>query len=106
MLYEFFVGMPPFNDDTPELIFQRILIRDIQWESVIPLAARDLIDKLLAVNPVERLGHNGSSEVRNHPFFASINWTTIRTESREDTFVPKPVDEYDTGYFTGLVELF
>lgn len=27
ILYEFLTGIPPFNDETPELIFQRILDR-------------------------------------------------------------------------------
>ena len=29
--YEFLTGNLPFNDDSPELIFQNILNKEIQW---------------------------------------------------------------------------
>ena len=30
-LYEFMIGTPPFNDETPELVFRRILNMDLEW---------------------------------------------------------------------------
>ena len=29
--YEFVTGLPPFNDDTPDLIFHHILHHEIEW---------------------------------------------------------------------------
>ena len=34
LVYEFIVGIPPFNDQTPELIFQNILNRNITWPTI------------------------------------------------------------------------
>ena len=31
ILYEFIAGVPPFNADTPEEIFDNILDRNIEW---------------------------------------------------------------------------
>ena len=31
ILYEFLTGNLPFNDETPELVFQNILQKDIFW---------------------------------------------------------------------------
>ena len=38
---------------------------------------RDLIYKLVC-NPDSRLGKNGSSEIKAHPFFKGINWLKIK----------------------------
>lgn len=32
--YEFLVGIPPFNDETPEKIFENILTRKIEWPEI------------------------------------------------------------------------
>eukprot|EP01105_Mastigella_eilhardi_P003832 TRINITY_DN1499_c0_g1_i14.p1 TRINITY_DN1499_c0_g1~~TRINITY_DN1499_c0_g1_i14.p1 ORF type:complete len:1190 (-),score=288.56 TRINITY_DN1499_c0_g1_i14:2160-5687(-) len=104
MLYEFLCGVPPFNAASPELIFRRILTHDLQWppatyEITISDAARDLITKLLTTDPAKRLGSHGSEEVKQHPFFADINWSTLLHESRTDVFVPTPDSDEDTTYF-------
>ena len=98
MVYEFLAGVPPFNAETPEDIFDRILRRDIVWPDDMDPAARDLIDRLLTVDPAARLGHRGAAEVKAHPFFAGINWDTLLQESREDIFVPRLDNPEDTSY--------
>lgn len=47
---------------------------------------KDLIDKLLQVNPVNRLGAgieegNGMEELKKHPFFKGINFTDLHTKT-------------------------
>merc|ERR1712000_128204 len=101
-LFEFLVGIPPFNDETPEKIFEHILDRDIPWPYVpeeMSEEARDLIDRLCCSDPTLRLGANGVQEIKDHPFFKDINWDTLYLEPRETTFVPRVRDPYDTGYF-------
>ena len=39
--------------------------------------AHDFIDGLLTLDPKDRLGVNGINEIKNHPFFESINWDTF-----------------------------
>ncbi|EFA81611.1 protein serine/threonine kinase [Heterostelium album PN500] len=53
ILYEFLTGAPPFNDDTPELIFEHILNRDreIEWTDV-SHEAKDLILAIIELDPV------------------------------------------------------
>jgi serine/threonine-protein kinase RIM15 len=36
-----------------------------------------LITKLLNPDPEQRLGCNGASEIKDHPFFSEINWMNI-----------------------------
>lgn len=46
-LYEFLLGGPPFNDESPEKIFKNILARSIEWppedDDCLSLAAREAI---------------------------------------------------------------
>ena len=98
MIYEFLAGVPPFNADTPEDIFDRILRRDIVWPDEFDDVTRDIIDKLLNPDATQRLGHNGPDEVKAHPFFAGIDWARLPQESREDIFVPQLDNPEDTSY--------
>ncbi|CAG8789261.1 13938_t:CDS:2, partial [Dentiscutata erythropus] len=95
-LFEFLVGYPPFNDDTPQEIFRNILNHVIQWppEGFLSLEAKDLISKLLNQDPEKR---PTVEEIKTHPFFNGIDWEHIRQQPAP--FVPNPEDEQDTSYF-------
>ncbi|KAK6127848.1 hypothetical protein DH2020_038417 [Rehmannia glutinosa] len=80
ILFELIVGIPPFNAEHPQKIFENILNRKIPWPRVpdeMSLEAHDLIDRLLTEDPNQRLGAVGASEVKQHPFFRDINWDTL-----------------------------
>ncbi|KAI4161580.1 MAG: hypothetical protein LQ342_004721 [Letrouitia transgressa] len=109
ILFEFLFGYPPFHADTPDKVFENILERRIDWPdeeelSVVSDEAKDLMKKLITVNPQERLGSNmqekflsGGEEVRKHEWFASINWDTLLQD--EALFIPNPENPEDTEYF-------
>ena len=108
ILFEFLFGYPPFHADTPEKVFENILARRIEWpdeeDCDVSEEAKDLINKLTAINPRERLGANseekyasGGEEIRKHPWFDSINWDTLLKD--EAQFVPAPENPEDTEYF-------
>ncbi|KAK4489445.1 hypothetical protein RD792_005254, partial [Penstemon davidsonii] len=99
ILFELLVGIPPFNADHPQQIFNNILNRDIPWPKIpeeLSFEAYDLINKLLIENPVQRLGATGAGEVKRHPYFKDINWDTL--ERQKATFIPS-ADAQDTSYF-------
>ncbi|BFU24177.1 protein kinase putative [Entamoeba histolytica] len=107
MIYEMLVGVPPFNDKTPEAIFKRIRMNDYHWptetsddEDIISDNAYSIVNALLLPEEKKRLGAKGSEEVKNHPFFERIRWNTLLSESREDIFVPRLDSACDTGYFS------
>lgn len=98
--YEFLYGIPPFHADTPDKVFENILSRRIDWhEDVVQISpeARDFMERLMTLDPQKRLGYNGAEEVKAHPFFKSINWDTLMTES--PSFIPQPTGMEDTDYF-------
>ncbi|KAJ4963781.1 hypothetical protein NE237_023720 [Protea cynaroides] len=100
ILFELLTGVPPFNAENPEIIFENILNGKIPWSSVssnVSFEAQELINRFLTHNPNQRLGANGAPEVKAHPFFKGINWDTLALQKA--VFVPNPEGEDDTSYF-------
>ncbi|KAI0411570.1 kinase-like protein [Xylaria grammica] len=64
LMYEFLVGEAPF-EDTPVLTTRRIAKGDMKIPSYVSVEARDLIKKLLVVDPMGRLP---LEEVQQHPW--------------------------------------
>jgi serine/threonine protein kinase len=77
-MYELLVGIPPFNDDAIEKIFDNILNLRMEWpqvgyeEDCISPEAYDLIQKLLTPDYTKRIGHDDIEDIKNHPFFKGI----------------------------------
>lgn len=82
-LYQMLSGTSPFKDASEWLIFQRIIARDIRFPNYFSEEARDLIDRLLDIDPSRRpgAGPDGYDSVKMHPFFKGIDWTNIRSET-------------------------
>ncbi len=59
-------GVPPFNADEPEQIFENILDRHIEWpdesSGIVSPECMDLIDRLLEPQVELRLGHRGAGK--------------------------------------------
>ncbi|KAJ4833940.1 hypothetical protein Tsubulata_016646 [Turnera subulata] len=100
ILFELITGIPPFTADSPEIIFDNILNRKIPWPAVpdsMSYEAQDLINRLITHDPHQRLGANGSTEVKTHPFFKGIDWDNLAWQKA--VFVPNPDSPDDTSYF-------
>ncbi|XP_071799518.1 microtubule-associated serine/threonine-protein kinase 3-like isoform X4 [Asterias amurensis] len=100
VLYEFLVGCSPFLGDTPEELFTQAINVDIEWpdgDDALPDDAQDLIIRLLQQNPYFRLGTGGSQEVKEHIFFAGLDWGSMLRQKAE--FIPQLDGEDDTSYF-------
>lgn len=79
-------------------IFDNILNRRMEWpEGAMSAACRDLIDRLLQTDPDIRLGHAGSSALKEHPWFAGLDWDNLA--KAKAAFVPQLDCESDTSYF-------
>ncbi|XP_032090428.1 serine/threonine-protein kinase greatwall [Thamnophis elegans] len=96
-LFEFLTGIPPFNDETPQQVFQNILKRDIPWpegEEKLSDNSQNAIDILLTVDSAKRAG---LKELKLHPLFHGMDWDNLHNQTM--TFIPQPNDETDTSYF-------
>lgn len=80
-------------------IFDNILDRNITWpdDSDMSDQCRDLVDQLLSIDPRDRLGRRGAAEIKLHPWFHGLDWTTLARAKA--AFIPSLESETDTQYF-------
>ncbi|CAI7600377.1 unnamed protein product [Penicillium bialowiezense] len=108
IMFEFIFGYPPFNAETPDEVFENILHRRINWpddpEEFTSTESLDLMNKLMTLNPRERIGANvdekyanGGAEICSHPWLSDINWDTLLEDKAQ--FVPNLENPEDTEYF-------
>lgn len=80
IIYELETGSSPWHGVTNDELLQNILECNIPYPDTMDKDAKDLIQKLIVLNPLERLGvgEPGSDldyqHLKNHPFFSGINW--------------------------------
>lgn len=93
LLYEMLTGLPPFYDENTNEMYRKILSEPLHFpgHDVVPPAAKDLLTKLLNRDPAERLGANGSAEIKAHPFFHAIDWRKLLQRKYEPAFKPNVV---------------
>ncbi|KAJ8433305.1 hypothetical protein Cgig2_012873 [Carnegiea gigantea] len=82
-LYQMLSGTSPFKDSSEWLIFQKIIARDLKFPDYFSEEARDLIDRLLSIDPSKRpgAGPEGYAELKNHPFFNGVDWANLRSQT-------------------------
>ncbi|GAA5869524.1 hypothetical protein JCM1840_004447 [Sporobolomyces johnsonii] len=76
ILFQLLAGRPPFQARTEYLMFQKIINIEYEFPLGFPADAKDLVEKLLVVDPTQRLGGdpktgNGIEAIKAHPFFTS-----------------------------------
>lgn len=99
IMFECLCGYPPFCSDDAHQTYKKILGLEWAFPDDVHLSheAIDLIKRLLC--PAQhRLGLNGGAkEIREHPFFAGVDFDSIR--HIEAPFVPTLKSITDTSYF-------
>ncbi|KAL6520329.1 Serine/threonine-protein kinase d6pkl2 [Orobanche minor] len=91
--YELLHGKTPFKGDGNRETLLNVVGQPLKFPegTAISFAAKDLIRGLLAKDPKKRLGFKrGATEIKQHPFFESVNWALIRSTTPPQ--VPGPVD--------------
>ncbi|KAL0737673.1 hypothetical protein Bca4012_013883 [Brassica carinata] len=91
-LYELLFGKTPFRGDVNRATLFNVVGQPLKFPEhpSVSFAARDLIRGLLVKEPQHRLAYRrGATEIKQHPFFQSINWALIRCTNPPQ--VPQPV---------------
>jgi serine/threonine-protein kinase RIM15 len=107
LCFELVLGIPPFTGHSIQEVFDNIA----NWETRLPQILEqystylspvcfNLLSQLLT-DPSKRLGKNGISEIKKHPFFEGLDWDNLFDE--EPPFVPRLQSEEDTSYFEANV---
>lgn len=87
---------PPFRGEDEDEIYDAILRDEPLYPIEMPNDDKELIQKLLAREPEERLGyHKGATEIMNHEFFLTIDWGALYRKEVTPLFRPTIKDRED-----------
>ncbi|RZC93342.1 hypothetical protein C5167_026100 [Papaver somniferum] len=90
-LYELLYGKTPFKGSGNRATLLNVVGQPLRFPETptVSFAVKDLIKGLLVKDPQQRLAHRrGATEIRQHPFFQTVNWALIRGTNPPE--VPKP----------------
>ncbi|XP_017086298.1 cAMP-dependent protein kinase catalytic subunit 3 isoform X1 [Drosophila eugracilis] len=106
LIYEMLVGYPPFYDEQPFGIYEKILSGKIEWERHMDPIAKDLIKKLLVNDRTKRLGNmkNGADDVKRHRWFKHLNWNDVYSKKLKPPIMPDVHHDGDTKNFDDYPE--
>lgn len=66
----------------------KLIVSNMEYPETMSDAAKNLIQRLIVIDPKKRLGHDGAEEIKNHPFFATLNWEKMKKKHITPPFVP------------------
>ncbi|KAJ3488711.1 hypothetical protein NLI96_g2673 [Meripilus lineatus] len=95
LLFEMCCGWSPFYAEDTQQMYKNICFGKIRFpKGVICEDGKQFVKGLLNRNPKHRLGaHRDAAELKEHPFFKSIDWTALALKQVTPPF--KPVVESD-----------
>ncbi|QPG74912.1 hypothetical protein FOA43_002250 [Brettanomyces nanus] len=95
LLFEMLTSLPPFYDEDVNLMYRKILNDPLVFPADIDATTKDLITKLLNRDPNKRLGYEGVSEIKSHPFFKDIDWDKLNNKGYIPPYKPQVRDSSD-----------
>lgn len=108
LIYEMLAGYPPFYDEHPFGIYEKILAGRIDFPKHFDIHAKDLIKRLLTADRTKRIGNlkNGAQDLRKHKWFRGLDWSSLEQKLMPAPIVPEVKNEYDTHNFDKYPESF
>ncbi|KAL3687779.1 hypothetical protein R1sor_014088 [Riccia sorocarpa] len=101
MIYEMLYGLPPFYDPDPTTVYKKTLFQTLEFPPSFSATAKHLLSQLLERDQDKRLGGGlrDADEIKEHPFFASVDWTALFSREISAPFVPIIKTADDVGNF-------
>jgi len=101
LMYEMLCGYPPFYDENPFGIYQKILVGKIDFPKYFDEYAKDMVKRLLTADKNARLGCilGGAAYIRRHKFFRGVDWHALAGGQIQAPIIPQVANDLDTHYF-------
>jgi len=106
LIYEMLAGYPPFYDEDPLGIYQKILEGKVKFPWHFDRHSKDLVKKLLTADLTKRLGNlkGGADDIKKHKWYVastpSMDWDKlVKNEFSDAPVQPEVKDESDTSNF-------
>jgi serine/threonine protein kinase len=104
IMYEMLTGRLPFAIKRGVKMSMKIYEKKVLFPCNINSEAKDLIEKLLVINPKERLGEGNEDkdDIKDHPFFQGVDWDSAYEKKLKPPFIPRLKNDTDLRYFDNL----
>jgi len=104
LIYEMIVGQPPFCDEEPMGIYQKILAGKVYFPKYFDSNAKSLVKKMLTADLSKRYGNlkEGPQDVLKHKWFSTIDYASLEKMSIPAPYKPVVKDEHDTSNFEDI----
>merc|ERR1719364_351216 len=101
LIYEMIVGYPPFVDEDPMGIYQKILSGKIVFPKFFDKNAKVLVKKLLTADLGKRFGNlkNGVDDIKTCKWFKDMRWDKLMDKELSPPYKPSVKGETDTSNF-------
>ncbi|KAJ3843281.1 cAMP dependent protein kinase [Lentinula raphanica] len=104
LCYEMLVGYPPFYDESPYGIYEKILNGHIHWPRGMDPLSRSLVRAFLNPDRTQRLGNmiGGPQDILEHPWFRGVDWDALERREITAPIIPHTSSSDDTRHFLHL----
>jgi protein kinase A len=104
LIYEMIVGQPPFCDEEPMGIYQKILAGKIYFPKYFDRNAKALVKKLVTADLSKRYGNlkGGTDDVVKHKWFQTIDADKMLAMELESPYKPKVSGDSDVSNFENI----
>ena len=99
IIHEMVTGSPPFYSEDQNDMFDQIKNKPFKMQAVATDQCKSLLAGLLMKNPQERLGAKNINDIKEHPWFGSVNWLAVLGKQYRSPFVPVLKSKEDVSYF-------
>ncbi|RLO05008.1 hypothetical protein DYB28_006524 [Aphanomyces astaci] len=111
LIYELIAGTVPFFADDPMQVYSLVLTGNIKFPVHFRYKAMyilnvDLVQKLLAQNPVRRLGNlkHGVGDIINHRWFSGYDWDGLLKHKLTPPIIPQLKNNMDSSNFERITD--
>ena len=105
LIYEMVVGESPFvavGYDGHMEVLRNILKGKIRYPPNCDLEWKDIVSKLLQKDVKQRLGTHETSCIRDHPWFATMDWVKLFDKQLPAPWIPELKESTDSHYFAEI----
>eukprot|EP00811_Abedinium_folium_P034932 NODE_7770_length_1551_cov_10.393961.p1 GENE.NODE_7770_length_1551_cov_10.393961~~NODE_7770_length_1551_cov_10.393961.p1 ORF type:complete len:357 (+),score=67.31 NODE_7770_length_1551_cov_10.393961:92-1162(+) len=101
LIFEMLAGHPPFYDDNPFGIYQKVLQARVDFPRHLDLKAKDLIKRFLTHDRAKRFGclRNGAEDVKKHKWFRGMEFDQLMARAIPPPYLPGVRAADDTSLF-------
>lgn len=101
LIFEMLAGYPPFYDENPFGIYQKVLAGRVDFPKHFDVKAKDLIKRLLTQDRAKRFGclKHGAEDIKKHKWYKGMDWDALFARAIPAPFIPAVKAPDDTSMF-------